>query len=341
MSILFNKHTIALLFFLFGFIHIEVFNQEKIPGLLLIVLGSIFAFIYTFNRKYILEKFDKELCVLLLFSIGFWLYTGVGVIPAAVFIIWLLTNAYYVYDIESKRKKRALKNDNIIQASLNKVSRLNSNTNFSSVKEEMLVNIENNYEPALTEVQNKYNQSKGNDKKRYKDGLDALNEEKEETAEDTVRILCRHIARLEADNSKLRANNFELQEKIKNLELIIEERNQEIKDLQSQISDNNRAIAEINQLLAQQKSNLSQSKAEIEQLNSQIANASGDKALISELENKLSAAENRYGLLDKKYQETLSEQNKLIDENEILKQKTQDLTSKNEEAMREKAAMSK
>ena len=75
-------------------------------------------------------------------------------------------------------KKRALKNDNIIQASLNKVSRLNSNTNFSSVKEEMLVNIENNYEPALTEVQNKYNQSKGNDKKRYKDGLDALNEEK-------------------------------------------------------------------------------------------------------------------------------------------------------------------
>lgn len=40
MSILFNKHTIALLFFLFGFIHIEVFNQEKIPGLLLIVLGS-------------------------------------------------------------------------------------------------------------------------------------------------------------------------------------------------------------------------------------------------------------------------------------------------------------
>lgn len=87
MSILFNKHTIALLFFLFVFIHIELFNQEKIPGLLLIVLGSIVAFIYTFNRKYILEKFDKELCVLLLFSIGFWLYTGVGVIPAAVFII--------------------------------------------------------------------------------------------------------------------------------------------------------------------------------------------------------------------------------------------------------------
>ena len=75
----------------------------------MIVLGSIFAFIYTFNRKYILEKFDKELCVLLLFSIGFWLYTGVGVIPAAVFIMWLLTNAYYVYDIESKRKKKRSK----------------------------------------------------------------------------------------------------------------------------------------------------------------------------------------------------------------------------------------
>jgi len=331
MSIFLKKQVIIVSIILMSVVHIELFNHESIPGALLIVLGAIFSFLYTLDRRYILKWHDPVLYLFLLLSIGFYLYEGIGIVSVGGFSFWVAFNIYYYFDAYFKYKRLSKRSDVIIKDILNKVNNDGNNIDYNQLKQELNLRIEETFEVWLSVLQEKYEQSDLSDKTKYKEQIEVLINRKEEKSEEGDEYLKKRIKELELELSSVYKYNADLENKVKKLEIIIQEDYKKIEDLEFKINTNNRTLDERNHILNQQQNDINQMVNTINQLKQELDNAQGDKALVENLTEKLSIAENQCNLLVNEHKQSQLEKEELLKENKYL-------ANAKEEAIREKEA---
>lgn len=310
MSLFWRKQVIVISIIVMEIIHFSLFNQALIPGALLTIVGVLLALIYTLDRRYILKRLDEEICILFLFSVVFFEYSGIGIVAILTFLIWIGVNFFYYWDEKNKRKTLSENSDVIIKEILDKATAEGDKADYNHLEQEMKQRLQENYQSPISTMQIKHNQSESSDKPKYQEKIEDFNKAKEEKFDEGV--------------DSLKALVKELQQNLSDA-------NATIKQMQLKIATNDKLLSEKNQELDEQSSNLNHMRGEIERLNLEIVNSQGDKEKIEKLENEIITVRNDLNLLDQKYQQTLSDRDRIEKETILEKQEMQRLLDEEKE----------